>query len=210
MDAKVPAFRFLPDSPLLMKTSILTALAVLLIVSASRADEASHLALANQVVDHTTSKEALRSTMLNGLEPMMQRLSANGVPASVIDEVHKAVGEFFDKNVDFEAIRANSAQVYMSEFSEEDLKGLLAFYDSPLGKKVVEKMPIVTQKNNQFAQKQIATNVAQLQQTIGSVLQKYMPNLPKRPAGPGVPFAPPAAGPSAPAPAPAAPAAPAK
>ena len=185
-----------------MKTSLLTALAVLCISIASRADEASHLALATQVVDMTTSKDVLRATLLSGLEPLVQRLKNNGLPPSVIDEVRKAVGDFFDKKIDFEAVRSKHAEIYAAEYSEDDLKGILAFYQSPVGKKMIEKTPEVNQKFNEFTQQQLAGTVADLQQAIGSVLQKYMPAPGGKPGFPGLPMGPRSA-PGAPAPAPA-------
>lgn len=191
-----------------MKLSFLAALAALLLASSVRADEASHLAAATQVFDLTSSKEALRANFLSGVSPMLERMATNGIPASVIDEIRKAVGDFFDKQIDFQEIRTKSAEIYKSEFSEDDLKGLVAFYNSPLGKKVVEKTPVIAQKTAQFAQQQLAVKGPELQKTIGEIIQKKLPNLGMRPPGGAGPLAPHGAAPSAPAPTPAPPAGP--
>lgn len=37
--------------------------------------------------------------------------------------------------------------IYDSCFTEQDIQGLIAFYKSPLGKRLVEKLPVITQKS---------------------------------------------------------------
>jgi len=43
--------------------------------------------------------------------------------------------------------------IYSSRFSEEELKELIAFYKTPLGKKLLQNMPAITQEAMQAGQK---------------------------------------------------------
>ncbi len=37
--------------------------------------------------------------------------------------------------------------IYDKHFTHEDIKGLLAFYESPVGQKLIEKLPVITQES---------------------------------------------------------------
>ena len=45
-----------------------------------------------------------------------------------------------------------TAKVYMEEYTKEDVKAMLAFYESPIGKKINEKSGAVTEKSQEAMQ----------------------------------------------------------
>lgn len=55
------------------------------------------------------------------------------------------------------------AQVYVDVFTEDELQELLAFYQSPLGQKMLEKMPELMQRSMTIAQQQMTTIMPQIQ-----------------------------------------------
>jgi uncharacterized protein len=69
----------------------------------------------------------------------MFKRSATEVPDSVWEELNK---EFSD-DLSSGAFLDRVVPVYSAHFSEQDIKGLIAFYESPLGKKTISKMPQV-------------------------------------------------------------------
>lgn len=44
------------------------------------------------------------------------------------------------------------AVIYMESYTEEDIDGILAFYNSPVGKKMIAETPAITQKSMQIGQ----------------------------------------------------------
>jgi hypothetical protein len=40
------------------------------------------------------------------------------------------------------------ADVYMTEFTHDDIKAIMKFYDSPIGKKLTEKAEVLYEKGN--------------------------------------------------------------
>ncbi|MCA6422275.1 MAG: DUF2059 domain-containing protein [Flavobacterium sp.] len=40
-----------------------------------------------------------------------------------------------------------TAEIYMNEYTKEDVKAMLAFYNSPVGKKMAEKSEVITEKS---------------------------------------------------------------
>ena len=43
--------------------------------------------------------------------------------------------------------------IYAKHFTHEDIKGMIAFYETPLGKKTVAKLPLIMQESMQVGQK---------------------------------------------------------
>ncbi len=50
------------------------------------------------------------------------------------------------------SLRADVAKIYASRFSEQELKDTLAFYKSPLGKKLLEEEPVFVERSMSAAQ----------------------------------------------------------
>ena len=59
-----------------------------------------------------------------------------------------------------------TVEIYMQEYSKEDIKAMLAFYNSPGGKKMAEKAEIIANKSQE--------SMAGLQGEIQALLMKYM------------------------------------
>ncbi|MGC4039984.1 MAG: DUF2059 domain-containing protein [Flavobacterium sp.] len=72
--------------------------------------------------------------------------------------------------IEFDALikKANEklVDVYLEEFTKEDVKGILDFYNSPVGKKMVDKSEALATKSQEA--------MAGLQGEIQSMVMKYM------------------------------------
>ena len=73
--------------------------------------------------------------------------------------------------VDFDILmkKVNDATVdiYMQEYSKEDIKAMLAFYNSPVGKKMAVKSEKIANKSQE--------SMASLQGEIQALMMKYIP-----------------------------------
>lgn len=81
------------------------------------------------------------------------RQSRPDLPASLIDSMSQDVGKIFG-----EAMNAKGGLVdrmvplYHRQFTHEEIKGMLVFYESPLGKKVAQALPVLTQESVELGQ----------------------------------------------------------
>ena len=73
-------------------------------------------------------------------------------------------------SVEFDAIlkKANETtiDVYLQEYTKDDVKAMLAFYESPVGKKMAEKAEVIATKSQEA--------MASLQGEIQAMMMKYM------------------------------------
>ena len=114
--------------------------------------------------------------MLESIVSMQQQILKQGDAGendakmdALVKELNTTLKAEFSKTM-----KQDMATAYASVFTAEELQGLLDFYDSPIGKKYVEKTPELTKKSTELQQK----TFAKMWPKIEEILKKYM--------GPGV------------------------
>ena len=105
------------------------------------ADDQSHIALARQVVVFSGAAADLREMYPKMLAQVRPAFERQGIPRETVDGILK---KFAGKQEHVVGVYVDSlAQVYVREFSEEDLKSVIAFYQSPIGQLVIAKQPVI-------------------------------------------------------------------
>ncbi|MNT21075.1 hypothetical protein D3C72_1563990 [compost metagenome] len=72
-------------------------------------------------------------------------------------------------------------KIYTSNFSESELKELIAFYESPLGRKVLDKMPALTQQSAQLTQSRLEGAVPEVNKLLSDMTSELAPQDKKKP-----------------------------
>jgi hypothetical protein len=94
------------------------------------------------------NSEQMAESMLNTMAPML-KLQSNEAPKGSGNK------ENMDKNMDVMAeemkeimnlLKAESVNIYDKHFTHEEIKDMIRFYESPTGKKMLEKNPEITQE----------------------------------------------------------------
>lgn len=117
--------------------------------------------------------------LATGIDKSMATMTANVVDAfsNNVPEQNRAqfktvLNNFFKKYLNWESVKDDFKRIYAEEFSEEELNQLVKFYNTPLGKKVNEKMPILQQKGMQLGQKIVQDHQEELQAEIQKNFKK--------------------------------------
>ena len=85
------------------------------------------------------------------------------VPAEYWDKVKKSMSSSYDELV------VKLVPVYKKHLTLEDLKGINDFYSTPVGKKLSEKTPLISQESMEIGQRwgmEIGSKIAQEMQNI--------------------------------------------
>ena len=61
--------------------------------------------------------------------------------------------------------------MYRSTFEQDEIDGLVSFYQSPIGQAFIAKMPIIAQKSMGIAQQQIQTLIPRMQRAVEQALK---------------------------------------
>jgi hypothetical protein len=125
-----------------MRRTMMTtvALGAVFLGSAARADDASRVKLARELVVVTHSVDNMRRiipTLMTQVRTML--VQQNPTETKTIDTLLQRSMRRLDQQLD--SFADLSAQVYAREFSEDDLQALLAFDRSPAGQHLIDKQP---------------------------------------------------------------------
>lgn len=74
----------------------------------------------------------------------------------------KAVKSFIAKYLSWDKIKDQQATIYANAYTTAELKALNKFYQSALGKKVIQTTPLIQQQNNLMTQKIVMAHRAEL------------------------------------------------
>ena len=128
------------------------------------------VAVAFALVSHVgfAQEKATREDVLKVIEKSGAAGQLNAAKKQVIGMIPQDKQAAFV--VEFDAIikKANekTVDVYIQEYTKDDIKAMLAFYDSPVGKKMNEKAEIIATKSQEA--------MMGLQSEIQTMMMKYM------------------------------------
>lgn len=157
-----------------MKTAILRSFAALLVGLALGAqaapptdaslDELNEITKTRQMLDqmHTMMERVMRQQMDESigrahLTPQ-QRLQLDGLMAECLGIMREEVG--------WEKMRAVMNQVYRETFTQEEVDGLIAFYRTPTGVALIEKMPAAMNRSMQLMQASMRPAMERMQARV--------------------------------------------
>ncbi len=113
--------------------------------------------------DEAFKKDVIKVLKLNGSDAQMKMAKdqlLKMIPAE------KQAGFIVEFDATLPALYDKMAQVYMETYTKDDIKAMLAFYDSPVGKKMASKSEEILQKTQTAAQ--------EWGQGLQAMMMKYM------------------------------------
>jgi hypothetical protein len=139
----------------------------------ARADDGEKTLLADQVLELAYSPATLRDNFSGFLDPALDAMARDGMPAAARAEVRKAFTEWFDQEVKWEDIKPKLVEIYARDFTEEDLRTLLSFLQNPLGRKVISKLPLVMREGSVAGQQYFMGKQDSLNAKLAPIIAKY-------------------------------------
>lgn len=127
---------------------------------------ASHLKAAEQYLDATGI-----SAQFGGVIDKMLSSSGAQIPEEHRASYLKVMKTFMDKYYTWDVLKDNFTKIYAAEFTEDELKQLTTFYNTPLGKKVSSKTPVLVQKGLEIGQRVITEHRPELEQMMKDAFQ---------------------------------------
>jgi hypothetical protein len=108
--------------------------------------------------------EQLLDTMLANVDQVMRRSMETSMQGRQLSPeqrqaVDGAAAKFVQvmrEEMTWDKLRPLYVQIYQDSFTQEEIDGLIAFYESPAGVAFVEKMPVVMQKSMSIMQSRMA------------------------------------------------------
>ena len=131
----------------------------LLLPGPVRADEASHKKAAESLLG-LMGMEALLSQSVDQMLVMQVQQNPGLAP------YQSQMKTFLGKYMSWASLKDDMAKIYMTEFTEPELNEMNKFYQTPLGKKMVQRLPALMAKGAEMGQKRVQEHLPELQAAI--------------------------------------------
>ncbi len=157
-------------------------------------DAAAHLATAGELLKAMNSEGTIdRAVEQMGM--IADRLyppgrSIAGDPAddaALRQSLRQECKDIFKEQLKWETLEPQFAQMYADAFTEPELKQLIEFYKSPVGQKLIEKQPDLSQKFQKITQQKFLATVPIVQQKLRASIQKFKDEHPAKVVPPASP-----------------------
>ena len=164
-----------------MKKIMTVALLLSVVVTSnSFADKASHKRTALEFLEVSNTKEVL-DQMMTSIENMMEQQFKTKKLTPEEEEtaiaIQKETMDWFSGLFAWEQIQDLYVDIYVKVFTEDELKEIIQFYRSPLGQKLLNKMPELLQESIEKMQILVQDKMPEfqerLQKTITELEEKY-------------------------------------
>jgi hypothetical protein len=92
--------------------------------------------------------------------------ASNQVPDDKKVAFKKVMNTFMGKYFTWDLLKDKMAAIYANEFTEDELKQITIFYNSPVGQKVGQKLPSLTQRAMMVGEEAVTAHKDELQQMM--------------------------------------------
>ena len=132
---------------------------ILLFTISIQATEARDTKVVYELFETTKMPTVYQQTIEKTIEAQIQQ---NPEIAPLKDIMIK----FFDKYMGWESVKKDIAKIYMKNFTDDEIKELIAFYKTPIGQKVATLVPIVGVEAAMIGEQRVEEHKAELTQMI--------------------------------------------
>ena len=143
------------------RLALLTLVMGLLGMTGLAADEAAHRQAVARLFELTAMQQKIEASVDTVLA---MQLAQNPELQSQAGTVR----EFLERHVGWDSMQGVLTDLYLQEFSEQEINEMNAFYSTPTGRKVIERLPLLVQMRNQIAAQRLQDNIGELEHEINS------------------------------------------
>jgi hypothetical protein len=131
---------------------------------------ASHLASASQLIE-STGMTGARLAAMRG--QMIESMSVTiHIPEKNKQKFINDMNNFMNKYLPLESFKGKFVRLYAETFTEDELNQLISFYRSPLGEKILAKLPVLMQKGMLMNQEALKDHVTEIESIVTESLKE--------------------------------------
>jgi hypothetical protein len=138
------------------KLAVVSTVILLAVAGAARADEASKKAKIEELFQ-LTNVDRMVGQILGQVRSMQtaqtERMAMSAEARSRTREIQDRIQALIARALSWDKIKPEYVALYAETFTEEEIDGMLAFYKSPAGRAMLEKMPVLMQRSMALSQR---------------------------------------------------------
>jgi hypothetical protein len=159
--------------------------------SAARADEASKHAKAEQLftlMHLDRMMDQMMDNVIKQVDQMMQSMpggdQATPEQKKIMADFQKRVLDLVNQKVGWKALEPDFVNLYAGTYTEEELDGMLTFYKSAIGQKMLDKTPELMAKSTEITQQKMREIQPEMNQMIQDFMKQMIAATPMPPPPP--------------------------
>ncbi|QCT97013.1 DUF2059 domain-containing protein [Stutzerimonas degradans] len=152
--------------------SVCTALVLSLASVAANADQASHARNAERFLQLANADRLAVPVYAQVQQMFAQRFAETQAPENkkaLLERYQAKADTALDKAIGWKKLEPELVNLYTSQFTEQELAGLIEFYESPLGKKMLDKLPELNARSAQLTQKKLEAAVPEVNKLLAEM-----------------------------------------
>ena len=125
----------------------------------SSAETDSHRQAVEKLFELTHMQQTIEVSVNNVLSLQLQQNPA-------LREHEDLLTKFLETNIGWAGMKDNLITMYMAAFTEQELNEINAFYGTPGGQKLIQRLPELIAQRDRLAMQRMQENIGELQQAI--------------------------------------------
>ncbi|WP_421683880.1 DUF2059 domain-containing protein [Stutzerimonas urumqiensis] len=148
------------------------------------ADTASHTADAERFLELTNANRLAVPVYAQVQQMFAQRFAeaggAEGKQAT-LERYQAQANAALDKAIGWEKLKPELVKLYTQHFTEQELEGLIEFYESALGKKMLAELPELNAQSAQLAQARLQSAAPEVNKLLAAMTAELQPEPSQQP-----------------------------
>ena len=152
-----------------MKRFLLTLFSVCVVAAAAPAAEPTPSSSHYQAAEKMLTLMDMETVLRRSIDEMLKQQIAQNPGIAPFEQVMR---EFLMKHMSWESLKADTIDIYMAEFTEKELDELNRFYQTDVGRKMIEKMPTLMGKGAELGARRVQQHMPELQAAMAEEAKK--------------------------------------
>lgn len=152
---------------------LLIAVCACLIAPMMKADDASKRAKVEELLTASHVEQLIQQEQQQ-VQAMMHQMMVKAAPSMENDpkmaKVEKFITDETNAAMNYQTLKPDFIKIYADTYTEEELDGLVKFYQSPAGQAMLNKMPIVMTKTMELVQQRMQALMPQMQEHMKEMM----------------------------------------
>ncbi|KGK83577.1 hypothetical protein DP64_08850 [Stutzerimonas degradans] len=152
--------------------SVCTAFILSLASVAANADQASHARNAERFLQLANADRLAVPVYAQVQQMFAQRFAETQAPENkkaLLERYQAKANTALDQAIGWKKLEPELVSIYTSQFTERELAELIEFYESPLGKKMLDKLPELNARSAQLTQKKLEAAVPEVNKLLAEM-----------------------------------------
>jgi uncharacterized protein len=161
------------------KTTAVLSLALCMIAAgtSAQAQELTRQAKIERILDLMNTEASVNQMLdqvIGTMTSQMKTAMPNATPEQLAQaqEMQNKMMELVKSRMSWAKMRVEYSRIYGEIYSDEEINGMLAFYESPAGRGYLQKMPLMVQKTMAISQTQMGDLMPDIQRIVRESMPK--------------------------------------